>query len=85
MSGIVCGPGGVDGVTYAYVNAQQVSCGNDSNGNTLYVQVSTLAGDQPVPGGELVGLQIGGAMLGVLAVAWGVRVIRDFLNSTGET
>ncbi|KVN40163.1 hypothetical protein WT12_29450 [Burkholderia territorii] len=81
---IVCGPGAVDGVTYAQVNGQQVSCGADSNGNTLYLQVSTLNNDQPVTGGEVVGAEIGAAVLGVLAVAWGFRAIRDYLNSGGE-
>ncbi|MFM0380472.1 hypothetical protein [Paraburkholderia strydomiana] len=84
VSAIVCGPDGVDGVTYAQVNGQEVSCGTDSSGNALYLQVSTLSGDQPMQGGEVVGLQIGGAVLGVLAIAWCVRALRDFVNSTGE-
>lgn len=84
LSAIVCGPDGVSGVTYAQVNGQQVSCGRDSNGNALILQVSTLTDDQPVSGGEVVGLQLGGAVLGVLAIAWCVRAIRDFLNATGE-
>jgi hypothetical protein len=84
VSAIVCGPDGVSGVTYAQVNGQEVSCGTDSTGATLYLQVSTLSSDQPVSGGEVAGLQIGGAVLGVLAAAWCVRAIRDFLNSTGE-
>ncbi|KVF68934.1 hypothetical protein WJ17_13520 [Burkholderia vietnamiensis] len=85
VSAIVCGPGDVSGVTYAQVNGQQVSCGTDSGGHALYLQVSALNDDQPVMGGEIAGLQIGGAVLGVLAVAWCARAIRDFLNSTGET
>lgn len=84
VSSIVCGPDGVSGVTYAHVNGQEVSCGTDSSGATLYLQVSTLSSDQPVQGGEVAGLQIGGAVLGVLAIAWCVRAIREFLNSTGE-
>lgn len=84
VSAIVCGPAGVSGVTYAQMNGQEVSCGTDSTGATLYLQVSTLSNDQPVQGGEVAGLQIGGAVLGVLAVAWCVRVLRDFLNTTGE-
>jgi hypothetical protein len=84
VSAIVCGPGGVDGVTYAQVGGQQVGCGTDSSGNALYLQVSTLSSDQPVSGGEVAGLQIGGAVLGVLAIAWCVRALRDFMNSTGE-
>ncbi|MBR8085294.1 hypothetical protein KDX23_21360 [Burkholderia vietnamiensis] len=84
LTAIVCGPGGVDGVTYALVGAQQVSCGSDTNGNTLYLQISTLASDEPVAGGETVGLEIGGAVLAVLGVAWGLRVLRDHFNSGGE-
>jgi hypothetical protein len=85
VSGVVCGPGGVDGVTYAQVGGAQVTCGADSIGNALYLQVSTLSGDQPIEGGDMVGLQIGGAVLGVLAVAWCIRAVRDFMNSTGES
>ncbi|HDR9165440.1 TPA: hypothetical protein QDB28_005904 [Burkholderia vietnamiensis] len=84
VSGVVCGPGGLDGVTYALVGTQQVSCGTDTKGNTLYLQISTLTGDQPVSGGETVGLEIGGAVLGVLAVAWCIRALTDQLNSGGE-
>jgi hypothetical protein len=84
VTAIVCGPDGASGVTYAEVNGQEVSCGTDSSGATLYLQVSTLSSDQPVSGGEVAGLQVGGAVLGVLAAAWCVRAIRDFLNSTGE-
>jgi hypothetical protein len=84
VSGVVCGPGGVVGVTYAQLGGQRIECGADSSGNTLYLQVSTLVDDQPVSGGEIVGLQIGAACLGVLAVAWGVRALRNFLNSSGE-
>lgn len=84
VSGVVCGPGGQAGVTYAELYGNQIECGSDSNGNTLYLQVSTLADDQPVSGGEIVGLQIGAACLGVLAVAWGLRALRNFFNSSGE-
>lgn len=84
VTAIVCGPGGVSGVTYVEAGGRQVSCGTDSSGATLYLQVSTLSGDAPVSGGEVVGLQIGGAVLGVLAIAWCMRAISDFLNSAGE-
>lgn len=84
VSGVVCGPGGVAGVTYAQLYGAQIECGTDSSGNTLYLQVSTLAGDDPVGGGEVVGMAIGGAVLSVLAVAWCVRVVRNYLNSSGE-
>lgn len=84
VSGVVCGPGGMAGVTYAQVGGQQIGCGTDSGGNPLYVQVSTLVGDQPVLGGEVVGLQIGAACLGVLALAWCVRAFMNFLSDGGE-
>lgn len=84
VSGVVCGPGGVAGVTYAQVGGQQVACGTDSGGNALYLQISTLGEDQPVSGGEIVGLQIGGAVLSALAVAWCIRALKDHLNSAGE-
>jgi hypothetical protein len=48
------------------------------------LQVSTLQDDDPVGGGDVVGLQIGGAVLGVLAVAWCIRAIRNQINSGGE-
>lgn len=84
VTAIVCGPGGVSGVTYASVSGRQVSCGTDSAGAALFLQVSTLSNDQPVPGGELAGLQIGGAVLGVMAVAWSIRAVRRHLDSSGE-
>lgn len=84
VSGVVCGPGGVSGVTYAVVGDQQVSCGMDSGGNTLYVQVSTMGGDSPVEGGEQVGLDIGAAVLLVMASAWALRSVRRLLESGGD-
>ncbi|TKC83784.1 hypothetical protein FAZ69_22360 [Trinickia terrae] len=84
MSAIVCGPGGVAGVTYALSSGRQIGCGTDTAGNTLYLQVSTLSTDQPVSGGEVAGAQVGGAVLLVLGAAWCVRALRDFLNSTCE-
>ncbi|MFC0398597.1 hypothetical protein [Paraburkholderia rhizosphaerae] len=84
VSSLVCGPGGVAGVTYAQVGGQQIGCGTDSGGNALYVQVSTLSNDQPVAGGEVAGLQIGAAVLFVMAAAWSLRAIRRHLDSSGE-
>lgn len=84
VSGVVCGPGGVAEVMYAQLGGQRIQCGSDSSGSTLYLQVSTLAGDQPVSGGEVVGLQIGAACPGVLAIAWGIRTVKNFLNSSGD-
>jgi hypothetical protein len=84
VSGVVCGPGGVDGVTYALVGGQQVGCGSDSSGNALFLQVSTLSGDEPVAGGEVAGLQIGSAVLFVMASAWCVRVLRNHFVAGSE-
>lgn len=85
VSEIVCGPGGVSGVTYAQINGQQVSCGTDSTGATLYLQVSTLTSDQPVDGGIQAGFQIGAAVLSVMAVAFCYRaVMRFFSGPDGE-
>jgi hypothetical protein len=84
FSGVVCGPQNLAGVTYVQAAGQSVSCGSDSSGNALVLQVSTLANDQPVEGGEQVGLDIGGAMLAVMAAAWGVRALRRMLENGGE-
>jgi hypothetical protein len=40
--------------------------------------------DQPVLGGEIVGLEIGGAVLGVLAGAWCIRALKRMFNSYGD-
>lgn len=83
VSAVVCGPGGVAGVTYVLAAGRQVGCGTDSSGNALFLQVSTLSDDTPVGGGEVAGVQIGGAVLAALAAAWCFRAVRDLLNSSG--
>lgn len=90
MEVLVCGPAGASGVTYATVANHPVSCGTDpSTGASLGLQVwavdGTPAADQPVVGGESVGLQIGMACLSVLAGAWALRKLMDLFNSSGET
>lgn len=76
--------GGVSGVTYATVGDQQIGCGMDSSGNALYLQVSTLAVGSPEEmGGMEVGVDIGMAILGVCALAWCFRALRDYLNRSG--
>ena len=85
FSAVVCGPAGLSGVTYVTSNVGALSCGTDSNGNALQLQVSTLSGEQPVEGGEQVGLDIGGAVLSVLAVAWAFRFVRRYIESSGES
>ena len=83
FSGVVCGPSGLSGVTYASAAGAPVVCGADSSGNQLVLQVSTLVGDQPVDGGEQVGFDIGGAVLAVMAAAWCIRAVRRLIESTG--
>ncbi|RKP46852.1 hypothetical protein [Trinickia fusca] len=82
FSEVVCGPGGASGVTYAQIGGQQVSCGVDSAGHTLFVQVRTI--DDQAADGSTTGLAVGGAMLLVMATAWVVRVLRAFIDSSGE-
>lgn len=86
VSGVVCGPDGASGVTYAMVGGAEVTCGVDSGGNTLALQVSTLGvGDVPVEGGEQVGLDIGGAVLLVMAAAFGFRLLGQmFRGHSGD-
>jgi hypothetical protein len=38
-----------------------------------------------VPGGAEAGLVVGGAVFAVLAVAFGVRAVRRFIDSSGES
>lgn len=83
LSEIVCGPGSVAGVTYVVDGSRlQLSCGVDSNGNTLYLQVRT--DDRLTQDGTSAGLQVGGAVLFVLATAWGIRAVHRFIQSSGE-
>ncbi|MCA8094475.1 MULTISPECIES: hypothetical protein [Burkholderia cepacia complex] len=64
-------------------DGKAVVCGTDSAGNQLAVQLVPSTGDQPVIGGEVAGFQIGGAVLLVMAVAWGVRQVANVLNDGG--
>ena len=86
---VVCGPQGLAGVTYVSAAGQSVSCGTDTNGNALVLQMSTQlvalnANDTTDDGGVAVGSAIGAAVLGVLAVAYGFRVVRNWINSSSE-
>jgi hypothetical protein len=81
LSSVVCGPVGLSGVTYVQAGGASVSCGTDSLGNALALQVSTLDNGGPIEGGDVVGLQIGAAVLSVFAVAWGFRVVRRFIEN----
>jgi len=74
-------------VTY---KSKALSCGTDANGKQLVPQVSSLmvamnaSPQQPVEGGEQVGVDIGAAVLLVLSVAFSFRSIRNMLNSSSE-
>ena len=86
---IVCGPTGASGVTYVEAGGQPVGCGTDASGNALQLQVdtATVASDQPGGAsgdGAVVGLAVGGAVLGVMAIAYGFRLLRNFINSSSE-
>ncbi|APR39378.1 major capsid protein [Paraburkholderia sp. SOS3] len=87
---IVCGPQGASGVNYIAVSGAPVVCGMDANGNALALQVDTavmVSGGADSPDGQdgaTVGAEIGAAVLGVLAVAYGFRAIRNFVNSSSE-
>lgn len=82
FSAVVCGPSGLAGVTYATESGRPVLCGTDSSGDALVLQVSTLSPDAPVEGGEQTGADIGAALLLVMAVAWGVKVMRRMMESS---
>lgn len=84
FSSVVCGPSGLAGVTYVTESGRTISCGTDSSGNALVLQVSTLSPDEPVYGGDQVGLDLGAAVLGVFAVAWGVRFLRRHIETSGD-
>jgi hypothetical protein len=83
-------PAGVSGVQYVSVAGRSVLCGTDANGVPLVAYVNTtlvavFPGEQgPVSGGAQVGLDIGGAVLLVLATAYGIRLLRNFINSSSE-
>jgi hypothetical protein len=51
----------------------------------IYPMPGASTGDQPVLGGEVVGLEIGGAVLLAMAVAFGFRSLRRMLESSGES
>ena len=81
---IVCGESGMAGVTYVQAAGGFATCGQDSSGNTLVLQVASgVRGDGPVDGGLQVGFDIGGAVLAVMAVAFCFRLLRRFIDSPG--
>lgn len=87
---IACMPGGASGVQYVTSANRPVTCGTDANGVTLYAYLNTTlvavppSANEPVSGGEQIGLDIGGAVLLVFATAHGIRTLRNFINSSSE-
>lgn len=89
---IVCGPANTQGVTYPTAFGDVIGCGLDSGGNALVLELGVPSpvtsgggdGSQPVTGGEVVGLEIGAAVLAVLAVAWCIRSLTRLFNTGGE-
>jgi hypothetical protein len=90
-SAVVCAPasasavGGVP-VTLVGVTRGSLSCGTDASGNAMSLYVVPFASsDQPVEGGEQTGIDIGFAVLSVMAAAWGFRALRRLVEGgTGD-
>ena len=81
---VVCGIAGVAGVDYVQMNGVVVSCGEDLNGDAMALLRIGDGSSGSSADGTVAGLAIGGAVLGVMAVAFGVRLLRNFLNSSAE-
>ncbi|MGH8777736.1 hypothetical protein [Paraburkholderia sp.] len=89
LNAVVCGPVGASGVAYVMANDVPVSCGTDASGNAMALQVApalVVAGSASDTSGSgvPVGAEIGGAVLGVMGLAYGFRVLRNFINSSSE-
>ena len=81
---VVCGIAGVAGVDYVRLSGVVVSCGEDVNGDAMALLRIDGGSSGSSADGTVAGLAIGGAVLGVMAVAFGVRLLRNFLNSSAE-
>lgn len=81
---VVCGIAGVAGIDYVRLNGVVVSCGEDANGDAMALLRVDGDSSGSSADGTVAGLAIGGAVLGVMAVAFGVRLLRNFLNSSAE-
>jgi hypothetical protein len=89
VSVVVCGPSGASGVVYVSVEGMPATCGTDEAGNALQLQVDNAVvvssgSETPLSGGAEAGMLIGGAVFMVLAVAFGLRTLRRFLESSSE-
>lgn len=79
---VVCGATGVAGeVAMQGAGSEAVYCGDGSQ--AWLDPVAQSGSDSPMPGGETVGMQIGAAMLLVMAGAWAIRAVRRFIDSEG--
>lgn len=83
---VVCGA-----ASGAAASSAQVPC-TLSDGSAGVQQVAHLtlvgdgaAGDAPVPGGIEAGMAVGSAVLLVLAMAFGLRALRRFVDSASES
>jgi len=82
---VVCGA-----ASGAAMDAQVPCTLSDGSAGVQQVAHLTLVnggaiGDAPVPGGVGAGLEVGGAVFLVLAVAFGFRSLRRFLESASES
>ncbi|WP_240766249.1 major capsid protein [Paraburkholderia flava] len=87
VSVLMCGREFQSGLVYASAAGALVICGADGDGRPLaaYVGLVPLPGSGAPDGdGVAAGVAIGGAVLGVMAVAFGIRLLRNFLNSSSE-
>ncbi|GAB7524059.1 hypothetical protein [Paraburkholderia sp. 2C] len=66
-----------------FVGSTPAECGLNAVGETLYAYMEPVqsGSDSPIPGGEVVGMEVGGAMLLVMASAWAIRSVRRFIDS----
>jgi hypothetical protein len=87
---VVCAPAsassaGAVPVTISAVHTT-LGCGTDASGNALTLMVlpggsvASVISDTPVEGGEQTGIDIGFAVLSVMAAAWGFRALRRLVE-----
>ncbi|MFM0285431.1 hypothetical protein [Paraburkholderia megapolitana] len=81
---VVCGIAGVAGVDYVRLNGVPVLCGEDVNGDALALLRVDGGSSGSSADGTVAGLAIGGAVLGVMALAFCLRLLRNFFNSSAE-
>jgi hypothetical protein len=68
-----------------FIGGTPAECGLNAMGATLYAYMEPVqSSDTAIPGGEVVGMEVGGAMLLVMASAWAIRSVRRFIDSEGS-